>query len=113
MEAISLDLRKRVIADCDNGMKTGQVAAKYGVSTAWVRRLKQRRRETGSIEALPWNAGRPHKLTEAQEDRLRKLVESDPDATIDQLHKRMRVKCCRSTIHETIRRLGLSFKKSR
>ena len=57
MEAISLDLRKRVVADCDAGMKTGQVAAKYGVSGSWVRRLKQRRRETGSIEALPWNGG--------------------------------------------------------
>ena len=113
MEAISLDLRKLVIADCDAGMKSGKVAEKYKVSTAWVRRLKQRRRETGSIEALPWNGGRPRRLTEAQEQRLSELAERHPDATIDELHKRMRVKCCRSTIHESMRRLGLSFKKSR
>ena len=112
MEAISLDLRKLVIADCDAGMKTGKVGAKYKVSTAWVRRLKQRRRETGSIEALPWNGGRRCKLNDAQEERLRKLTDRDPDATVDELHKRMRVKCCRSTIHESMRRLGLSFKKS-
>ena len=112
MEAISLDLRKLVIADCVASMKTGQVATKYKVSTAWVRRLKQRRRETGLIEALPWNGGRRHKLTKAQEERLGKLVERDPDATVDELHRRMRVKCCRSTIHESIRRLGLSYKKS-
>lgn len=113
MEAISMDLRKLVIADCDAGMKTGKVAAKYKVSTAWVRRLKQRRRETGSIEALPWNGGRRCKLTDDQEGRLRKLVEGNPGATVDELHKRMRVKCCRSTIHESMRRLGLSYKKSR
>ena len=112
MEAISLDLRKLVIADCDAGMKTGKVAAKYKVSTAWIRRLKQRRRESGSIEALPWNGGRRCKLKDAQVERLKNLVESNPDATIDELHKRMRVKCSRSTIHESIRRLGLSFKKS-
>ena len=112
MEAISLDLRKLVIADCDAGMKTGKVAAKYKVSTAWVRRLKQRRRETGSIEALPWNGGRRFSLNDAQEERLRKLADRDSDATVNELHKRMQVKCCRSTIHESMRRLGLSFKKS-
>lgn len=112
MEAISMDLRELVIADCDAGMKTGKVAEKYKVSTAWVRRLKQRQRETGSIEPLPWNGGRRCKLTEKQQERLRNLVKNNPGATIDELHKRMRVKCCRSTIHESMRRLGLSYKKS-
>ena len=113
MEAISLDLRKLVIADCDAGMKTSEVAKKYKVSTAGVRRLKQRRRETGSIEALPWNGGRRRRLSDAQGERLKDLWERIPEATVDELHKRMRIKCRRSTIHESIRRLGLSFKKSR
>ena len=113
MEAISMDLRKRVMADCDAGMGTGQVATKYRVSESWVRRLKQRRRESGSIEPLPWNGGRPLRLSQQQEERLRQLVEQDPDATIDELHKRLRIKCCRSTIHESMRRLGLSHKKNR
>jgi len=34
----------------DSGMDTESVAAKYEVSRAWVHRLVQRRRETGSIE---------------------------------------------------------------
>ena len=113
MEAISLDLRKLVIADGDAGIKTSKVANKYKVSTAGVRRLKQRRRETGSIEALPWNGGRRRRLSDAQGERLKDLWERIPEATVDELHKRMRIKCCRSTIHESIRRLGLSFKKSR
>ena len=112
MEAISMDLRKRVIADCDAGIGTRRVASKYKVSESWVRRLKQRRRETGSIEPLPWNGGRPLRLSAEQEERLRKLVEQYPDATIDELHKRLRVRCCRSTIHETMRRMGLSHKKN-
>ena len=49
MQAYSMDLRKRVLADSDAGMPTKQVAEKYGVSGAWVRWLKQRRRETGEI----------------------------------------------------------------
>ena len=50
MAAYSLDLRKRVLRAWDGGMDADSVAAKYEVSRAWVHRLVQRRRETGSIE---------------------------------------------------------------
>ena len=49
MAAYSIDLRTRVLADWDAGMKAEDVAAKYRVSRAWVHRLVQRRRETGEI----------------------------------------------------------------
>lgn len=112
MESYSLDLRKRVIADSDAGMKTKQVAEKYSVSPSWVRRLKQRWRETGSIEALPPGGGRPLKIEGPRAERLRKMIEAKPDMTVDEVHHRMRVRCCRSTIHETMRRLKLTHKKS-
>lgn len=40
MKAYSMDLRQRVIDDCDASISTKLVAEKYGVSPAWVRRLK-------------------------------------------------------------------------
>lgn len=49
MKAYSEDLRVRVILDIDAGMSTKAVAEKYRVSEPWIRILKQRRRETGSI----------------------------------------------------------------
>jgi transposase len=52
MAAYSLDLRKRVLRAWDSGMDVYSVAGKYEVSRAWVHRLVQRRRETGSIEPL-------------------------------------------------------------
>jgi hypothetical protein len=36
----SMELRQRVLADCDAGMKTAAVAQMYSVSEFWVRRLK-------------------------------------------------------------------------
>ena len=48
MRPYSTDLRDRVSADCDDGMRTRAVAAKYRVSESWVRRVKQRRAATGS-----------------------------------------------------------------
>ncbi len=59
MEAYSLDLRKRVLAACDAGQSTKKVAEQFDVSPAWVRRLKQRRREDGSIEPRPIPARSP------------------------------------------------------
>src|SRR2546423_955973 len=47
MEAYSMDLRRRVIGACDAGKGTKEVAATFGVSPAWVRRLKQHRRVRG------------------------------------------------------------------
>jgi transposase len=40
MKAYSIDLRERVLANCDKGMNTQTVATKYRVSKSWVRRLK-------------------------------------------------------------------------
>ena len=49
MRPYSMGLRQRVLEDCDAGTPTGDVAAKYRISPAWVRRLKQRRRVTGAV----------------------------------------------------------------
>ena len=40
----SMDLRARVLADCDAGMSAPQAAAKYAVSLGFVKKLRQRRR---------------------------------------------------------------------
>jgi len=47
----SQDLRDRVLAAHDRGMKTKQIADTFRVSCSWVRRVKQRRRETGETWA--------------------------------------------------------------
>ena len=49
MRAYSMDLRERVLHESDAGMQAAAVASKYRVSASWVRRLKQRRRETGEV----------------------------------------------------------------
>ena len=49
MNAYSMDLCQRVLADVDAGMSMSVVAATFSVSPAWVRRLQQRRAATGEI----------------------------------------------------------------
>ena len=111
MRAYSQDLRDRVFAERDAGEPTAAVARRYRVSPAWVRRLVQRRRETGETgpRARPPRATKltPHR------DRLRALVAEKSDRTLAELRALLGVDCCLSTIHNELRRLGLSFKKSR
>lgn len=45
-----MDLSERVIRDWDAGLRADVIAEKYSVSRAWVHRLQQPRRKTGSIE---------------------------------------------------------------
>lgn len=43
--------------------------------------------------------------------RLRELVEQQPDATTAQLHQRLACNCSPSAVGMALKRLGLSFKK--
>jgi transposase len=109
MRAYSLDLRQRVLADCDAGLKTKAVAQKYGVSRTWVRALKQRRRETGEIAARR-GGGRKPKIDRT---RLAELVAQDADATLAELRERLGISCALSAIWKALAALKLTFKKKR
>ena len=86
MTAYSSGLRQRVLADHDAGMATGDVAAKYRVGPSWVRRLKQRRHETGSGTAKARRHG-PEPTRADHADRIAAAVHLGPDGTIGE-HRR-------------------------
>lgn len=49
MDAYSKEFRRDVLAACDAGGGTREVALQFGVSESWVRRVKQERREQGKV----------------------------------------------------------------
>jgi transposase len=110
MKAYSMDLRERVLADADAGLGTQATAAKYRVSEAWVRRLKQRRRETGRVAPRPRGPNRRTKLG-GHADTLRRLVREQPDATLAELQARLPVRVSAGTLWAALHALRLRFKK--
>ncbi len=111
--AYSQDLRDRVIAARDGGIKTKRVAELFRVSASWVRRVMQRRREHGQTRPRPRGGATVVKIDLGQ---LRRLVEQQPDATVRELHERLGIlgiACSVSAVGMALRRLGLSFKKRR
>lgn len=112
MHAYSQDLRERVVRACDEGRGSRQhIAHTFGVSTAWIRRLLQRRRLTGSFAAKPHAGGRTPKLDGRQRGRLLVLITEQPDATLAELRHRLGAAVHLSTIHRALVPFGLSVKK--
>jgi len=105
-----MDLRQRVMAACDRGESTKVVAKTFGVSTAWVRRLKQHRRERGDIIPRSGGGSRGRKIDRS---RLAELVKEQPDATLVELRDRLGIHVTPWAICKALRELKLSFKKSR
>lgn len=109
-----MDLRERVVAACDAREGTKErIAKRFGVSTAWIRRLLQRRRETGSIAALPQNAGRKPALDGRQMRQLARLVEKRPDSTLKELKAGLKVGISDGALLRALGVLHLTLKKSR
>jgi transposase len=110
MEAYSMDLRRRVVADSDEGLGTTALAKKYRVSESWIRNLKRWRRESGQIGPRPQRVHHETKLDEHLE-QLQELVRRQPDATLAELRVQLGVDVSISTISRVLRRLQMTFKK--
>lgn len=108
-----MDLRERVVQACDerHGVRE-PIARLFGVSTAWIRRLLQRRRETGTIAPKPHGSGRPAKFSGKKLDRLKELLEQHPDATLTELRNRSRVDASIMAVYRALERLDARLKKS-
>jgi len=112
MAAYSLDLRTRVVRACDDGMPAAVVAARFAVSLAWVYRVLQRRRETGSIAPRKQTKFRGRSLSTDEEARLVALITARPDATLAELQRALPTRAALSTLWRSIDRLGITFKKN-
>ena len=108
-----MDLRKRVARAWDAHPDAEAIAAKYEVSRAWVHRLIQRRRETGSLAPRQQTKFRRSALTDEQQTKLRGLITAQPDATLAELRDAVPMRAALSTLWRTIGRFGLTVKKNR
>lgn len=111
MKADSMDLRIRVLEDSDSGATTRQTARKYRVSEAWVRRLKQRRRQTG--ETAPRSSSSKRKPSWIPHlDAIRELVALRPDLTLAEIRTELKLAIRLTTLWRAVKGAGLTLKKS-
>lgn len=114
MKAFSIDLRQRIVDAYDAGEGSRQqMADRFTVSLAFVKKLLHQRKTTGSIEPIPKPGRTPIFHGELLED-LDAYVREHPDATLHEirLHFADRVTCSIMAVSTALRRLGDRRKKN-
>ena len=114
MKPYSMDLRERVVAACEAGTDTqAEVAKRFDVSLAWLKRLLQRKRNNGSIAPQPHRGGRKPAFEGADLERLKTAVQDAPDATLQELLEKTGVVASVMAVYRALERLHCHRKKSR
>ena len=88
-----------------------QIASRFLVSVPFITRLLHRYRDTGSPGPKPHGGGHPPALGPQDMQRLRELVEKQPDATLEELRTRLGIPCSHMAICRALQKLGLPRKK--
>jgi transposase len=116
MRAYSMDLRQRVLAAVRRGESSVAIAARFGVSDSWVRKLRICFRRRGHVRPTP-HPGRAALVPAERRSDLVDLVRARPDATLRELCSAFRgktgVKLSVTTMFRTLRALGFTRKKRR
>lgn len=113
MEALSMDLRERIVAAYQKGDASCRaVGSRFGVSSAVVSKLVRQQRAEGSLKPHTDRCGRKRAVSGATEEALREDLCERPDATLAERRDALGLACSVKTVWMSIRRLHARFKKS-
>jgi len=112
MKTLSLDLRERIVAayDAEQGTRE-EVARRFRVSLAMVKKLLAQRRRLGHVEALHHRAGRKPLFGDDHRRQLAELIRKKPDTTLAEMRDALQLRCTLPAIHYVLMRMGLTYKK--
>lgn len=109
MKPYSKEFRGQVLAACDRGRSTREVATYFDVSESWVRRIKQERRELNKTAPLLKRRRVP--LWASLTDRMREIISQKPDLTLRELKAELQTGLSVPTLCVALQRLRLTIKK--
>jgi transposase len=97
-----------------DGMSAKEMARVYRVPERTVRRLLEHEKKTGSMEANTKNCGRPPALSGEELELMRKIIEEQPDITLEEIKTLMQLTISLSAICRIIKnKLKFTYKKKR
>lgn len=83
--AYSVDLRERVLSAVEEGTPVYEAARVYRVSVSFIYKLLTRRKKTGQTSPSATKGHRPRKLAGHHIEKLKRYVDSDNDATLQEI----------------------------
>jgi transposase len=116
MKAYSLDLRHRVVHAYEQGQgPIPEIATRFGVGTAFIKKMLRQWRATGDLAPLAHGGGKPPRLTQRQRQLLKRRVRQQSDISLAELQSLLdeqeKVQVHVSTISRALSGLGLPLKK--
>ena len=69
-------------------------------------------RETGSVKTRTSQRGRKHALTPEDLQNIDRVVQQEPDITIDEIIDKLGLHVCNETIRKAVIKPGYSYKKN-
>src|SRR5207237_7075785 len=116
MQAYSLDLRQRVVQAYEQGQGSiPEIATRFGVGTAFVKKMLRQWRATGDLAPLAHGGGKPPSLTPRQRQLLKRKVREQADISLAELQsllaEQASVQVHVATIARALAGLGQPLKK--
>ena len=113
MKTLSVDLRQRILNSYDEGLGNRQeIADRYRVSLGMVKQLLVQRKRTGDIAARHRFSGRKPLFTTAHRRQLNRLIERQPDITLEEMRQALEIKCSLPAIYYVLRDMKMTYKKN-
>lgn len=111
---VSKEKRELIISNLERGMTQEEASRIFDVHRTTVWRILKRYRATQSVESDSHNSGRRGELDAEGLKKMRELVESNPDMTLEEIRETMGLHMKKSQISYILReKLGFRFKKRR
>ena len=111
----SKEFRREVLAACDAGGGTREVATRFQVSESWVRRIKQEKRESG--KTAPKTTRDRKRSWEDWSDWLKQKIDEQPDIYLREIQAALRsergIETSLWTICKACQAIGRTRKKRR
>jgi transposase len=115
-KALSVDLRKRVVAAVDGGLSRNQAAKRFGVSIASAVRWCSLQQQKGDVTPLPQGGDHRSSRIEAKADVILEAIKVQRDITLSEmqalLKKQHKLSFGTTTLWRFFKRHNITLKKS-
>ena len=96
------EARKLLIEAWNNTHNAKEIAECFSVNTSTVYRLEKQMRETGSVKTRTSQRGRKHALTPEDIQNIDRVVQQEPDITIDEIIDKLGLHVCNETVRKAV-----------
>ena len=96
------ETRKLLIEAWNKTHNAKEIAERFSVNTSTVYRLEKQMRETGSVKTRTSERGRKHALTPEDLQNIDRVVQQEPDITIDEIIDKLGLHVCNETVRKAV-----------